>query len=51
MIQLVVDSFRSSSPKCVLAFNFEEIVYSLISEAVVNSVSVSIIEGFLNDTK
>ena len=42
MIQLVVDSFRSSSPK---------IVYSLISEAVVNSVSVSFIEGFLNVTK
>ena len=38
MIQLVVDSFRSSAPKRVFAFNFEEIVYSLVSEAVVNFV-------------
>ena len=41
MIQLVVDSFRSSSSKCVSAFNIEEIVHSLISEAVANSVCFS----------
>ena len=38
MIQSVVDSFSSSAPKTDFAYNFEGITYSLIPEAVVNSV-------------